>query len=465
MIRRLLLTVALAAALCPAVNAQKYRYIDKTVAVVGNEPITLSLIEGEAKNQRARGMASDRSVRCELLETILESKLLLMQARIDSLSVNSDWVEGRLSQDLDQAMSYFGGEKEVEEFYGKPMYRIRNDLRRQYEEMSLTEQERQEIMNTVPALTPFEVKAYMDTVDRESLPMVPAKYKLSQICLYPDREAAALAAREKLLELRERIIAGEKFSLLARMYSDDTESARRGGELGMLSRSLLWPAFSDAAMALRPGTISQIVETPDGFHIIEVLEKKGDMFNARHILLMPKYTAADQEKAFARLDSLRSEILSGAVSFEMAASFYSEDAPSRTNGGQMADPNTGSAYFEVDQLKPSDYAAIRNLQEGEISAPVVSSDNDGRADPSKGYVNGKLMYKIIRLDKIIPAHTASFESDFNELQELVLSQQQVKAVDAFLEKKIAETRIVIDPIFEDCDFRRAVWATKIKKQD
>ena len=353
-----LLTLAVA---CSLASAQKYSYIDKTVAVVGNEAILISDIEAAVKERGAQGMSSDRNVRCEVLESFLESKLLLMQARIDSLTVNQDNVEGMLSQRVDQFLTYLGGEENLEQYFGKPLYRLRQDWRQQYEDMSLTQQEQQEIIKKVPDMTPYDVKEYLDTVDQKNLPIIPIKYQLSQICLYPDREAADLAVREKLLELRERIINGEKFSTLARMYSEDPGSSRRGGELGMASKSIFWPVFSDAAMALKPGVISQIVETPDGFHIIEVIEKKGDMFNARHILMKPKYTSEDREKAFKTLDSLRTEILNGAVSFKMAASFYSQDAPTRTNGGQMSDPNTGSAYFEIDQLKPEDYKAIKDL--------------------------------------------------------------------------------------------------------
>ena len=318
-------------------------------------------------------------------------------------------------------------------------------------------------MNTVPDMTPHDVKEYLDTVDKDNLPVVPIKYKLSQICIYPDREAANLAVREKLLGLRERILNGEKFSTLARIYSEDPGSARRGGELGMASKSIFWPAFSDAAMALKPGTISQIVETPDGFHLIEVIEKKGDMFNARHILMKPQYTEADKQKAFKTLDSLRTEILNRAVTFEMAAQFYSQDAATRTNGGQMSDPSTGSAYFEIDQLKPADYDAIKDLKEGEISLPVESTDNDGRQNDTHPYIDGKTMYKIIRVDKILPAHTATFQDDFSQLANQVKEDKQVKAIDDFLAKKIKETHITIDPMFANCDFRRSEWASKITK--
>ncbi len=286
--------------------------------------------------------------------------------------------------------------------------------------------------------------------------MVPEKYQLSQICIYPDREAAKLAVKEKLLSLRERIINGEKFSTLARIYSEDPGSARKGGELGMASKTIFWPAFSDAAMALKPGMISQIVETPDGFHIIEVLEKKGDMFNARHILIKPQYTQEDQDKAFKTLDSLKTEINNKAVTFQLAAAFYSQDPATRTNGGQMCDPNTGSSYFEKDQLKPADYLAIKALKVGEISDPVSSLDNEGRS--------GNTVYKIIRVDKILPAHPATFENDFSELQAMVKNRKQHEAIGKFIDKKISETYIVIDPLFADCDFSRPGWKEKIAKE-
>jgi peptidyl-prolyl cis-trans isomerase SurA len=463
MTRKSILTLIAILAACSMVSAQKYKYIDKTVAVVGNEAIMISDIESSVKERGAQGLSSDRNVRCEVLENMLESKLFLMQARIDSLSVNQDNVEGMLSQRIDQFLTYLGGEDKLEEYFGKPLYRLRQDWRKQYEDMSLTQEEQTKIMRTVPDMTPHDVKEYLDTVDANNLPIVPIKYQLSQICLYPDREAADMAVREKLLELRERIINGEKFSTLARMYSEDPGSSRRGGELGMASKSIFWPVFSDAAMALKPGVISQIVETPDGFHIIEVIEKKGDMFNARHILMKPQYTTEDREKAFKTLDSLRTEILNGAVTFKMAASFYSQDAPTRTNGGQMSDPNTGSSYFEIDQLKPEDYRAIKDLKEGEISEPVQSTDNDGRQDQEKDFVVGKTNYKIIRVDKIIPAHTASFNDDFSQLQGEVKRARQMEAIDKFLDKKIAETRVFIDPMFKDCDFHRSGWASKFSE--
>lgn len=404
---------------------------------------------------RMQGMYSDKNMRCEQLERMMDSKLFLMQARIDSLSVNQEMVNSSLEQRMAQIQTNFGGDDEVEKFYGKPIYKLRQEWRQQLEDMTLTQQMQQQIASSIPELTPHDVKKYISETDPEDLPMVPIKYQLSQICIYPDRENANLAVKEKLLSIRERIINGEKFSTLARIYSEDPGSARKGGELGMASKSIFWPAFSDAAMSLKPGVISQIVETPDGFHIIEVLEKKGDMFNARHILIKPSYTDQDRQKAFATLDSLKTEIQNDAVTFELAAKFYSQDAQTKTNGGQMADPNTGSSYFEIDQLKPQDYAAIKDLKEGEISEPVESKDNEGR--------DGNTVYKIIRVDKIIPAHTASFDNDYSDLLEEARAKEQNAAIDEFIDGKIKTTYIVIDPLFKNCEFSRDGW-NKVAKE-
>lgn len=451
--RILSITAALLAA-SVTLSAQKYNgIIDKTVATVGGETILLSDLESEVQQRRAYGMGSDRDARCEVLEAMMESKIFLMQARIDSLTVNSDMVEGNMTQRIDWFRTQLGGDEEMEKYFGKPLYKLRQEWKKALEEQSLTEQERFQVADKIPEVTPYDVKTYMDTTAKEDLPVVPQKYQLSQICIYPDREAAAVAVKEKLLSLRERIMNGERFATLARIYSEDPGSARRGGELGMASKSIFWPAFSDAAMALRPGVISQIVETPDGFHIIEVLEKKGDMFNARHILLKPQYTADDREKAFSRLDSLKTKIQEKEITFEMAARFFSEDPASRTNGGQMADPATGSSYFDIDQMKPADYAAIKDLKEGEISEPVESLDNEGYQQGR----SGNLVYKIIRVDKIIPAHTATFEKDYTQILDKVTNAKQIEAIDAFLEDKIKETYIVIDPMFRECEFSREAW--------
>ena len=440
-------------------SAQKYPngIIDKTIAVVGNEMIMISQLEDEVQMMKAYGMMSDKTGRCEILESMMSSKIFLMQSRLDSLVVNQDNVESQLSQRLDQVRTSLGGDEAVEEYFGKSMFKLRQEWRQTLEDQTLIQQMQQEIAGKVPELTPYDVQKYVDASDPDDLPVVPIKYQLSQICVYPDREAANLAVKERLLAIRERIINGEKFTTLARIYSQDPGSARKGGELGMASKSIFWPSFSDAAMALKPGVVSQIVETPDGFHLIEVLEKKGDMFNARHILLKPEYTSEDREKGFNLLDSLKTEINKEAISFELAARFYSQDPATRTNGGQMADPMTGSSYFEIDQLKPQDYAAISNLKVGDISEPIESLDNEGR--------DGNLVYKIVKVDKIVPAHPATFQSDYTLLLDKATEAKRQEAIDNFINSKIKTTYIVIDPLFKDCVFEREGWEEKFRKTE
>ena len=452
---RVAAVAALVAVTAFSASAQVYRgIVDKSVALVGSEMISLSDVEAQAQALRAQGLPADR---CQILENMMQAKLFVAQARVDSLAVNQDQANAQLEQYVAEMLTRAGGEDQLMEYLGKPLYKLRQEWRVQIEEQTLAQQEQQEIASKIPELTPYDVKQYLDTAEVASLPVVPIKYQMSQICVYPDREAAAIAVKERLLDIRERIINGERFATLARLYSEDPGSARKGGELGMASKSIFWPAFSDAAMALKPGTISQIVETPDGFHIIEVLQKQGDMFNARHILIKPSYTTADQEKAFHQLDSIRTAVLDSTITFEMAARFYSQDPATRTNGGQMADPHTGSAYFEIDQLKPQDYAAIRDLKIGELSEPIVSLDNEGR--------DGNLVYKIVRLDKVVPAHPAAFETDYTELLGVVRSQRITEAIDKFLDDKIDTSYILIDPLFGDCEFSRKGWSNRVRKDD
>ena len=440
-------------------SAQKYPdgIVDKSIAVVGNEMIMISDLEEEVQMMRAQGIMSDRNARCEILESMMEAKLFLMQARLDSLEVNNDMVEGELRNRIDQVRTSLGGDQAVEEYFGKPIYKLRQEWRKALETQSLTQQMQQNIAGGIPELTPYDVQKFLERTDTADLPVVPVKYQLSQICVYPDREAAKLAVKERLLSIRERIINGEKFSTLARIYSQDPGSARKGGELGMASKSIFWPVFSDAAMALKPGVVSQIVETPDGFHIIEVLDKKDDMFNARHILLQPEYTSEDRERGFRILDSLKTQIMQGAVDFDRAARFYSEDPATRTNGGQMADQYTGSSYFEIDLLKPQDYNAIKNLEVGDITDPLESLDNEGR--------NGNTVYKIIKVDKIIPAHTATFTNDYDLLLGHAQNEKAMKAIDDFIDSKLKSTYIVLDPIFSDCEFNRSAWSQKFRVKE
>ena len=450
MFRTLMLAALLCLPLLPA-RAQKYTdgLVDKSVAVIGNDMIMLSQLESEVQMMRMRGQSADQKARCEILENMLINKLFYVQAKKDSLQVNDANVEQVLTQRIDEAYSALGGEKGVTEYFHKPLYKLRMEWKEQLTEQSLIQQKQHEVATGAARVTPADVADYYKATPKEDLPVISTQYRLRQILIYPDRESANLAVKEKLLSLRERVLNGEKFATLARMYSQDPGSVSKGGELGMLSKTVFWPAFSDAAMALKVGQVSQIVETPDGFHIIQMIAREGDMFNARHILIKPTYTTQDRIQAFDRLDSIRTLIVKDSLAFADAARTYSQDRTTAVAGGLLADPYSGSSYFEKDQLKPADYAVIRNMKEGDVSEPFESLDNEGR--------NGNTVYKIIYLEKIIPSHTATLETDYNQLLETVNNQQAEKAIDEFIKTKQKVTHIFIDPMFRGCDFKYEGW--------
>ena len=436
-----------------SLEAQTYGggLIDKSVAVVGNDVVLLSDIEEEVRMMQASGMVVDGNTRCQILENMVSSKLFLTQARLDSLVVTDEQVKEQVNARLNDIMNRLGGEKETEEYFKKPIYKIKSDWTDLFRDQLLIQQMQQKVYGDIPNITPADVKQLCKDTPREDLPIIPTKYKLRQIVVYPDKEAAALLVKERLLDLRERVLAGEKFSSLARLYSQDPGSATRGGELGMRSKTVYWPQFSDAAMSLKVGQVSQIVETPDGYHIIQMIEKKGDMFNARHILIKPAYTANDRNAAFARLDSIKAVIESGEMTFEQAAMRNSEDFKTRTNGGIMVDEYTGSAQFEKDRLNPADYAVIKDMKPGEISDPFESLDNEGR---------GNTIYKIVRLDEEVPSHVAAFETDYDALVSMANEQNARRAIETFVEEKKKTTHIKIDPLFAGCKFASEEWIDK-----
>lgn len=437
------------------VSAQKYEggLIDKTVALVGNSVILLSDVESDAIYMQSMGYVSDRNVRCEALENIMVTKLFYTQAVLDSLAVNPDMVDAMLSQQVDGILSRFGGEKAVEAYFKKPMHELREGWRNRIMEESLANEMRRTIAGKVPEVTPKEVERFYKRTSKDSLPVIPDQYKISEITIYPNVERAELAARERLLEFRQRVMDGEKFSLLATLYSEDPGSAMRGGELGMSSKSLFWPEFSDAAMSLKPGQVSPIVKTPNGYHLIQLIARDGDMFNARHILLKPRYTAEDRDSAFIRLDSIRNAVLADSITFEQAAKKFSQDPLTRTNGGLVPDVETGAPFIDIDKLKPEEYNVLKNMKPGEISRPIESTDNESRA----GMAAGNTAYKIIRLDEIREAHTPTFNQDFDILLNMATNQKAEEAVEAFVNDKIGTIYIVIDPLFQKCVFQRDGW--------
>lgn len=431
--------------------AQQYHngLIDKTVALVGADAITIAEIEMRVQMLMYGGYTMDKNIRCVALEEMLLEKLYLNQAKVDSLQANPAEIDRQLNATMDNILTRYGGKAGAEEYFGKNIFRIREGYRERITENTLMQMMQQNVTSKVPELTPDQVRRFYQSISKDSLPIVPEQYKLSQIVLLPDKEQANLKIKERLLEYRKRVMDGSSFEMLATLYSDDASTAMRGGELGMTSKSLFVPSFSDAAMSLKEGQVSPIVETPFGFHLIKMIKKNGDMFNARHILLKPKYTVEDRMKAFTRLDSIRTAIMGDSISFFDAARKFSQDESSKTNGGLLSETENGSVYFDKEKLNPIDYNYIKNLKPGEISQPFESVDKSEGADNT--------VYKIVKLDEIKPSHQATFKDDFSVIQNLAKNIAYMKAIEEFEREKIKETYIVIDPMFYNCEFERSGW--------
>ncbi len=444
--RKFFFTLSLLVFSTLCVVAQNGIVIDKVVAVVGSEMILLSDVESQADYMRIQGVTSDKNINCKVLENLLLQKLLLAQAKVDSLKATDAMIDEQVDRRLRMIMAQLGGEKATEEYFRKPIFQLKKDWRDLVSEQILTQQMQAKLMKDIP-VTPSEVERVYKKMPKDSLPVIPIQYVLRQIVLLPPANDAKFDVRERLLEIRERIINGEKFSTLAVLYSEDPGSAKRGGELGLTPKQEYAAAFANAAMALKPGQVSPIVETEFGYHLIQLIEKDGnDMFNARHILLKPKYTVADRQAAFQKLDSIAAVIKKGDMTFEQAAFRLSQDVKSNANGGLVVNETNLSSRFEKDQLNPADYAVLRNMKEGDISIPYEAQDKLGNTQ-----------YKILQLAELIPSHPANPEDDYNVIQQLAKQQRQQAAFDAWITKKQASTYMRLDPMFQNCEFERSGW--------
>lgn len=419
--------------------------IDKVVAVIGNEAVLLSDVEMEAYQQKTRGMLSEENLFCRILEEMLQNRLLIAQAKIDSLQATPAAVQAQVDEQINFFIAQLGSEKAFEDHFKKPMSKIREMMQEHAENQNLVQQVRAKIVQGLE-ITPADVKKFYETMPADSIPIIPEQYSFQQIVMYPPSADANFEVKERLLELRERIINGENFSTLASLYSQDPESAKLGGEIGLLPATNFLASFKNAALALKPGQVSHIVETEYGFHIIQLIEKQGkDLINVRHILLKPVYSTNDQRKAFMRLDSIKNLITSDSIKFEVAAMYFSHDDKTRMNGGLVANPQTLSPRFDKDQLR-SNYFVLRDLKTGQISDPFKSTDDNGRET-----------YKIVKLKEIIPAHKANLKDDFAAIKRMAEGQKEMEKIISWLDKKQQETFIKIDDNYKDCKFDSQNW--------
>ena len=419
--------------------------IDKVVAIVGSEAIFYSDIEEGKQVFRAQGMAVGDEANCQILEEKLIQKLLLAQSKVDSLTVSEDAVSENVERRIQYYISIHGSSKAVEDYFRLPIHKIKERLSEIVREENLSQSMQNKIIQDVE-LTPEEVVAYYEKTPKDSLPIVPDQYIIQQISIYPPKENALFLAREQLLSLRERVLNGEKFSTLALMYSEDPGSARRGGELGLASATDYWPSFKDAALALKTEQVSQIVETEDGLHIIQMIDKQSNnMVNVRHILIKPKFTLDDKQSVFAKLDSIKNLVAQDSMTFEQAAYRFSQDPTSRNNNGVVVNPHTASNVFEKDQLS-NDYFIIRNLKEGGISEPFESLDEKRRT-----------VYKVVRIKEFIPSHTVNVVDDFAMVKMVAQNTKQMQKLEEWIKKKQSETFVKLDPDFESCKFQYGKW--------
>ena len=439
LVKTLLILILLAMPLMPC----RSEVIDEIAAVVGNEPIWTSDINQELMQQKAQGRSESFALRCEIFENLLVQKLLLAQARKDSLKVNDMAVRQEVEQRIRFFSAQLGGQQEVERYFGKPIAQIRSDLQDYMSEHSLTQQMQQSIASKTP-LTPRDAETFYRSMPPDSFPMIAEQYIIQQIVRYPPSgRQAKFDVREQLIELRERVMKGEKFSTLAVMYSEDPGSSKRGGEMGFRPREEFVKPFADAAFALKEGQVSQVVETEFGFHIIQMIEKKGDMANLRHILLKPKFSVETQTQAAALLDSVAMLIHADSIAFEQAALRFSEDRETRLNGGYVINPASQTHRFQKDELQPADYFEIQKLKTGEVSRSFPSKDSKGSD-----------IFKVIKIKEILPAHRADWHQDYGLIYDLALRRQQQQIFEQWIDKSIKKTIITISHEMGVCDFSR-----------
>lgn len=426
---------------------QKELMVDRIVATVGDKIILQSDIENQALQIMAQGYYRGKGVKCQMLEELLFQKLLLTQAELDSIEVGFNRVESELERRLMYFVRQLGSEEKLEEYYNKSILEIKDDFRPLIEEQLQTQMMQSELVSGI-SVSPKEVERFYKKLPEDSIPMVNDQYEITQVMRYPpENEEARSAAREKLLELRQRIIDGERFSTLAVLYSEDPGSARRGGELGFRAREELDPEFAKAAFRLSDdGGISRIVESAYGFHLIQLIAREGNQVNVRHILVIPEVDIEQKVATKTKLDSITQLIKNDSITFKKAALYYSDDEQSRLNEGLMVNPMNSSTKFKLDELPRYEYNIIKDLKVGEISEPFESVDE-----------NGKVVFKIIKINKLIEAHKANLDKDYEMIEQMALSEKHQDIINEWLSEKKKKTYIHIDESFIECEFLKDGW--------
>ena len=428
-------------------NAQPL--VESIAAIVGNEVVYLSDVEATISDLRRSGNKTPiNELRCNVFQEMLISKLFVDQARIDSIEVSGDVIEGELNMRINDAIRRAGSEQALEEYFKKSMFEIRRDIRKTMMEQEVVKEVQSKISEDL-TMTPSGVKRFYNTIHKDSLPVIPARYQLRIIQLDPpSNEDNKAEARQKLLDLRSQILEGKSFSVLARLYSEDKESAKNGGEIGYLTRSELDKAYADAAFSLTKNTVSKVVESKFGFHIIQLIDRKGEMVNTRHILIRPQVKADQAEMAIKKLDSIADLVRKDSMKFETAALRFSTHKDSRINGGKMVNPNPSDRvnWLSLEALNTEMYMNVRELKIGEISKPFKTTDE-----------NNNPVFRIVKLDSEIPAHKANIKEDYQILYDAALAERRQKLYEDLIKKKLEFTYIRISEEYKSCEFLQKGW--------
>ncbi len=427
-------------------NGQE-QVVDQVVAVVGDNIILQSEIEEYMQQMRAQGFTMTEEMRCELLEDFLVQKLLVTQAEIDSVEISEADVEMEMNNRMQFFVRQIGSEQKLEDYFSKSIFEIREDLREPIREQMLTQRMQMKITENV-RVTPSEVKEYYNSVHPDSIPMIPSKVEIRQIVKYPTfTETEEFRVVQRLNDMRQRIISGESsFSAMAAIYSHDEGTARRGGELGFVSRSDLDPEFADVVFSLKEDRISQVFQSGYGYHIAQVIDRRDERVNVRHILIQPEIDEREKEVARNFLDSISAAIASNSISFREAAMKYSDDEKTNMSGGLMVNPQTGGAMFEIDQLNPDVYEAIKDLSVGEMSEPVEIREQRGR-----------IAYKVFYLSRQTAPQKANLKDNYDVIKEMALEEKEQKVLMNWIGKRQEKTFIRIMDDYKNCNFSTDGW--------
>jgi peptidyl-prolyl cis-trans isomerase SurA len=434
--------ISLLAILCcftSIVLAQKK--IDGVVAIVGEKIVLQSAVESQLEQIKAQGYEQDEQLlKCQILEELLYQKLLANRAQIDSLNVSDEEINSAIDQRIAYFVGQIGSEQKLEEYFGKSINALREDFKPVFKEQMMAQRMESRITSDVK-ITPEDVRKFYYSIPKDSLPLLPAEMQMSQIVLFPKvSKAEKQRLTEKLLGFKNRVDSGEDFSLLATLYSEDQGSATKGGELGFLSRGVLVPEFEAAAFRLQDGEISDVIQTKFGFHLIQMISRRGEQINVRHILLKPSFSTITMNRAKTKLDSITNLIRIDSLSFEEAAYQFSQD-DSKNNGGLLINPQTGTSSFAIEEIEPSIYFALEKMEKNQISEPLVFTSIDQR----KGY-------RILFLNERTVSHRANLKDDYDRIRLVAEQELKNKTSKEWVNNTINETYILIKEDYQ-CTFK------------